>query len=226
MAPRALFVNRADAGRRLGKLLRPRASPDVVVVGLPRGGVPVAYAVAKELNAPLDVIVVRKLGLPSRPEFGVGAIGEGNTRIINADVVRRARITEDELAHVEQAERAELVRRVDRFRGDRLPVSLEGRTVIVVDDGIATGSTARAACQVARARGAAMVILATPVGPDGIENEMRPASDEVVCLATPARFFAISQFYDDFTQTTDAEVVDLLRQAASHSAPIGWGDSA
>jgi putative phosphoribosyl transferase len=214
MAPRALFADRRDAGRQLGEALRSRAGPDVVVVGLPRGGVPVAYAIAQALNAPLDVIVVRKLGLPSRPEFGVGAIGEGGVRIVDADVVRRARMTEDELAVVEQTERAELQRRVQRFRGDRPPLSLDGRTVIVVDDGIATGSTAQAACQVARAQGASTVVLAAPVGPERVQKTMRPAADDVVCLATPAEFSAISQFYDDFTQTSDAEVVELLRLAA------------
>ena len=214
MAPRALFADRRDAGRRLGEALRSRAGPDVVVVGLPRGGVPVAYAIAQALNAPLDVIVVRKLGLPSRPEFGVGAIGEGGVRIVDADVVRRARMTADELAAVEQTERAELQRRVQRFRGDRPPLSLDGRTVIVVDDGIATGSTAQAACQVARAQGASTVVLAAPVGPERVRMTMRPAADDVVCLFTPAEFSAISQFYDDFTQTSDAEVVELLRLAA------------
>ncbi|MCW2571646.1 MAG: phosphoribosyltransferase [Frankiales bacterium] len=222
MAPRALFADRAEAGRRLGEALRSHSGPDVVVVGLPRGGVPVAYAIAQALDAPLDVIVVRKLGLPSQPELGVGAIGEGDVRIVNDDVVRKTGMTEDELVIVEQTERAELLRRVQRFRGGRPPLSLDGRTVIVVDDGIATGSTARAACRVARAQGASAVLLASPVGPERVQKTMRPAADDVVCLSMPAEFSAISQFYDDFTQTSDAEVVELLRLAAAHSATAGW----
>jgi putative phosphoribosyl transferase len=210
MAPRALFADRRDAGRRLGEALRSRAGPDVVVVGLPRGGVPVAYAIAQALNAPLDVIVVRKLGLPSRPEFGVGAIGEGGARIVDADVVRRARMTEDELAAVEQTERAELLRRVQRFRGDRPPLSLDGRTVIVVDDGIATGSTARAACEVARARGAQRVVLAVPVAAAGAVDALRDVADEVVALAVPVRFRSVGQWYVDFRPTTDQEVDEIL----------------
>src|SRR5665213_3424052 len=143
------FTNRVDAGRRLAARLEYLRGEDLVVLGLPRGGVPVALEVAGALDAPLDVIVVRKLGVPFQPELGMGAIGEGGVRVLNAEVVRLAGVSSVELAAVEQRERTELERRARRYRGERLPVLLEGKTVVIVDDGIATGSTARAACQVA-----------------------------------------------------------------------------
>jgi len=159
------FLDRADAGRRLaGKLLHLRGA-DVAVLGLPRGGIPVAYEVARALGAALDVIVVRKIGLPSQPELAMGAIGEDGVRIINRSVVIGERITEHEFMQVEERERAEVERRARRFRGDRPRTPLTGRTAVIVDDGIATGSTARAACEVARAHGAARVVLAVPVAP-------------------------------------------------------------
>ena len=213
-----LFANRVDAGRQLGDRLEHLRGDDVVVVGLPRGGVPVAFQVAQHLGAPLDVIVVRKLGVPFEPELGMGAIGEDGVRIINDEVVRLAQVTVDELAAVEGRERAELERRVRRFRGDRARISLTGRTAIIVDDGIATGSTARAACQVARAHGAARVVLAVPVAPPGWMDRFRDAADELVCLATPAPFSAIGQWYANFSQTTDEEVVDCLVRAAAGTA--------
>ena len=211
------FADRADAGRRLGTALREQTPGDTVVVGLPRGGVPVAFEVAAALGAPLDVIVVRKLGVPFQPELGMGAIGEGGVRIVNEGVVREALVSEEELAEVEHRERAELERRARRFRGDRPAASLAGRTVVVVDDGIATGSTARAACQVARAQGATRVVLAVPVGPPGVREAFGGTADEVVCLDTPSDFFAIGQFYADFAQTTDGQVVDLLDRAAARA---------
>ncbi|GGL07554.1 phosphoribosyltransferase family protein [Planomonospora parontospora] len=220
-----MFFDRHDAGTRLAERLRGHAGgAGTVVVGLPRGGVPVASEVARVLGAPLDVIVVRKLGVPVQPELGFGAIGEGGVRVVNDDVVRAARLTAEEMARVEEAERAELERRARRFRGDRPPVALEGRTVIVVDDGIATGGTARAACRVARAHGASRVVLAVPVGaPEAIES-LRGAADEVVCLLAPDDLFAIGAWYRDFDQTSDAQVVELLRRAASmHAAASGTG---
>ena len=213
-----LFANRVDAGWQLGDRLEHLRGDDVVVVGLPRGGVPVAFQVAQHLGARLDVIVVRKLGVPFEPELGMGAIGEDGVRIINDEVVRLAQVTVDELAAVEGRERAELERRVRRFRGDRARISLTGRTAIIVDDGIATGSTARAACQVARAHGAARVVLAVPVAPPGWMDRFRDAADELVCLATPAPFSAIGQWYANFSQTTDEEVVDCLVRAAARTA--------
>lgn len=210
-----MFVDRRDAGRRLGERLRGlQGMEDAVVLGLPRGGVPVAFQVARALGAPLDVIVVRKLGVPYQPELGFGAIGEGGVRVVNPDVVRLANVTREEMAAVERAERAELERRARRFRGDRKPVDLAGRTVIIVDDGIATGGTARAACQVARAQGAARVVLAVPVGAPETIASLRRDADEVVCLETPDHFYAIGAWYEDFSQTSDEDVVECLRQAA------------
>jgi putative phosphoribosyl transferase len=208
------FVDRTDAGCRLARALLPLKGQAVVVLGLPCGGVPVAAPVARALAAPLDVIVVRKLGVPGRPELALGAIGEGGARTVDGDIVRRARVTTEDLAELERRETAELERRVLRLRGGRSAVPLDGRTVVVVDDGIATGSTARAACQVARARGAAAVVLAMPVAPEGVERRMQPDADRVVCLHTPRTFYSVGQFYDDFSQISDDEVVDLLRRAA------------
>jgi putative phosphoribosyl transferase len=188
---------------------------DVVVLGLPRGGVPVAFEVARKLGAPLDVIVVRKLGVPFQPELGMGAIGEDGVCIVNREVLCGARIGEGELIAVERRERAELERLVHRFRGDRPRVSLVGRVAVLVDDGIATGSTARAACQVARAQGAARVVLAVPVAPSSSIATLADFADEVVCLEAPQYFHAVGEWYDDFSQTSDKRVVDLLELAAA-----------
>ena len=212
-----LFLNRADAGRHLAQRLRHLRGTDVAMLGLPRGGVPVAFEVAEELRAPLDLIVVRKLGVPFQPEYGFGAIGEGGVRVIDEHVTRQTGLTGQEIAAVEARERAELDRRVRQLRGDRPPVPLAGRAVIVVDDGIATGSTARAACWVARMRGASRVVLAVPVGSvEGVASLRRDA-DEVICLHTPARFCAIGEWYDDFSQVPDEDVTALLGEAATSS---------
>jgi putative phosphoribosyl transferase len=207
-----LFADRADAGRRLAERLFHLRDDDVVVLGLPRGGVPVAFEVAQALEAPLDVVVVRKLGVPVQPELGMGAVGEDGVRVVDPDIVRSTRVTPNELAAVEVRERREVERRAHRFRGDRARVPLAGRTVVIVDDGIATGSTAKAACQVARAERAGRVVLAVPVAPQGWAVRLRGAADEAVALSMPAAFHGVGQWYDDFTQTTDDEVVDLLRR--------------
>ena len=218
------FRDRVDAGRRLAALLGHLRGPDVVVVGLPRGGVPVAGEVATALDAPLDVIVVRKLGVPFQPELGMGAIGEDGVRVVNDEVVRLAGINDVELAAVEAAERAELSRRARRFRGGRERIPLLGRVVVVVDDGIATGSTARAACEVARAEGAARVVLAVPVAPRDWTVRLAGAADDFVCVDTPEPFFAVGQFYADFTQTTDDEVTACLSRAATPLTAAAAGD--
>lgn len=213
------FQNRVDAGRRLAQALGAFREQHPVVLGLPRGGVPVAAEVARELGAPLDVIVVRKLGLPGYPELAMGAIGEGGVRVINNDVVRSARVGSESLERVEQHERIELERRARRFRGNRPRVSLAGRTAVIVDDGIATGSTARAACHVARALGAAHVVLAVPVAAPSSIQELRADADAVVCLEAPASFRAVGEWYADFRPTTDDEVVSLLHGSEAATAP-------
>jgi putative phosphoribosyl transferase len=212
-----VFADRAEAGRLLARRLAHLHDRSPVVLGLPRGGVPVAFEVARALHAPLDVIVVRKLGVPYQSELAMGAIGEDGVRVLNEQVLYETRLRPDQVAAVEQRERVELERRADRFRGGRARSPLIGRTAVIVDDGIATGSTARAACQVARAQGANRVVLAVPVAPPETVAQLADDADEVVCLSTPDRFFAVGQFYLDFSQTTDDEVVALLDRAASET---------
>jgi putative phosphoribosyl transferase len=220
-----MFPDRIAAGRALAERLGHLRDSNVVVVGLPRGGVPVAAEVARSLDAPLDVIVVRKLGVPFQPELAMGAIGENGVRVIRDDIVHLAGIGDDELARVEARERDELARRARRFRGTRARVGLDGRVVVVVDDGIATGSTARAACDAARAEGASRIVLAVPVAPPDWTRRLAGAADEFVCVETPEPFYAVGQFYRDFSQTTDDEVIACLRQAlVDESAGAAAGD--
>lgn len=208
-----LFDDRVDAGRQLAQSLEHLRGEDVVVLGLPRGGVPVAFEVAKALRAPLDVLVVRKLGVPFQPELAFGAIGEDGVRVLNDRIVRAAALDVGDMEAVERTQRDELARRAERFRSGRDRISLTGRVAVIVDDGIATGATARAACQVARAHGASRVVLAVPIGPDDIAETFAGYADEVVCVHTPAAFYAVGQGYRTFTQTTDDEVVTLLDRA-------------
>jgi predicted phosphoribosyltransferase/pimeloyl-ACP methyl ester carboxylesterase len=212
------YADRRDAGRRLAAEVGHLRSERPVVVGLPRGGVPVAAEVARVLGAPLDICVIRKLGVPFQPELGMGAIGEGGTRVLNQQILHGAAVTPDQLAKVERSERAELERRAHRYRRGRPAVDVSGRTVIVVDDGVATGSTALAACRIVRARGAAKVVLAVPVAPADWAGRLGPDIDELVCPATPAQFWAIGEFYADFSQTTDSEVLACLDEAAARLA--------
>ncbi|CAL9562312.1 phosphoribosyltransferase [Streptomyces sp. enrichment culture] len=212
------FTDRATAGRRLAGAVEALRPDRPVVLGLPRGGVPVAHEVAAALDAPLDVLVVRKLGVPSRPELGFGAIGEDGVRIVNDAVVRAAGVGEDARTRVERAERGVLEERLRRYRRDRPGVPLRGRTAVLVDDGIATGSTALAACRVARAHGAARVVVAVPVAPPEALERLRREADDVVCLSSPERFGSVGQWYDDFAQTPDEEVAELL---ARHAPPAG-----
>jgi putative phosphoribosyl transferase len=208
----SIFEDRVDAGRQLGRRLAELRGQDIVILGLPRGGVPVAFEVAAALDAPLDVIVVRKLGLPYQPELAMGAIGEGGARVLEERVLAHARVSETELQTVEDHERAVLENRVLRFRKGRTRQDLTGRIAVIVDDGIATGSTTRVACRVARQLGAARVILAVPVAPaDTLGSLTEP--DEVVCLATPHQFSAVGYHYRDFSPTEDDEVVKLLDAA-------------
>ncbi|MGV9667322.1 phosphoribosyltransferase family protein [Nocardia niigatensis] len=212
------FQDRAEAGRRLAERLSTQPDTDVVVLGLPRGGVPVAFEVARRLQAPLDVIVVRKLGLPHQPELAFGALGEDGVRVINNDLVERAGLSGAEMARVEQHERAELNRRVAHFRAGHPRIPLKGRIAMIVDDGVATGATARAACQVARAQGAARVVLAVPVAARDAVLMLQREADEVVCLDQPPFFYAVGQWYRRFDQTTDDEVIELLARAAAQDA--------
>jgi putative phosphoribosyl transferase len=205
------FRDRRDAGERLAARLAPYADESPVVVGLPRGGVVVAAAVAEALGAPLDVIVVRKIGVPSQPELGMGAVGEDGVIVRTEPVIQAVGVSPEQFDAVVVRERAEVERRAERFRGGRPSVSLAGRTVIVVDDGIATGGTARAALDVARAHGARRVVLAVPVAAPDTLRELESIADDVVCLDAPRWFQAVGQHYADFTQTSDADVVDLLR---------------
>jgi putative phosphoribosyl transferase len=209
------FTDRRAAGEELAAHLEHLRGEHPVVVGLPRGGVPVAFEVARALEAPLDVIVVRKLGVPYQPELGMGAIGESGVRVVNDDVVQLAQVRRHEIDAVEARERVELERRALRFRAGRPMLPLAGRTVIVVDDGLATGGTARAAVAVARAHGAGRVVLAVPVAPAPSLPMLQAEADEVVVLEAPHNLSAVGQSYVDFRQTTDEEVVDLLHRAAS-----------
>ena len=212
-----LFDDRVDAGRQLAERLESLRGQDIVVLGLPRGGVPVAFEVAKALRAPLDVLVVRKLGVPFQPELAFGAIGEGGVRVINEAVVAEADLSEEEMAAVEAEQRVELARRAERFRRGRDQLSLAGRTAVIVDDGVATGATAKAACQVARAQGASPVVLAVPIGADDIAARFTGYADEVICLQAPEFFFAVGQGYRNFAPTSDDEVIALLDRARKGS---------
>ncbi|MGH4025907.1 MAG: phosphoribosyltransferase [Pseudonocardiaceae bacterium] len=213
-----MFANRVDAGQQLGRRSEHLKGPDVVVLGLPRGGVPVAAEVAEALDAPLDVILVRKLGVPDQPELAMGALGEDEVQVLVPQTIRRAGVTEQELAAVHERERAELRRRSRRFRADRERLSLTGKTALLVDDGIATGSTARAACQVASALGATHVVVAVPVAPAGWTQQFADCTDELICLVTPRHLVAIGRWYADFSQTTDDEVLSCLERARTGSA--------
>ena len=215
----SLFLDRRDAGRRLAERLEHLRETNPVVIGLPRGGVPVAYEVATALDAPLEVAIVRKLGAPFQPEYAIGAIGEEDVVFLNPDVVGILSLSDQELELVMSRERSELERRQRLYRGDRAPLPVRGRTVILVDDGIATGASASAAARILRRRGAARVVLAVPVGPPGAGERFGEELDELICLEAPEDFFAVGPYYEHFGQTSDEEVVHLLRAAREQRAP-------
>lgn len=213
-----LFTDRRDAGRRLAARLAPLGPEQPVVLGVPPCGVPVAFEVAIALGAPLDVAVVRRLGVPFQPELAMGAVGEGGVTVLDRQVIHITGVSEVDLADVIHRERAELGRYAARYRQVRERVPLEGRTVVVVDDGIDSGSTARATCRVARSAGAARVILAVPVAPAGAVARLRGEVDEIVSLELPADFQGVGQFYANFTHTGEDEVIACLQQAAGRPA--------
>lgn len=220
-----LFRDRVEAGIQLAATLKGSPDGSWVVLGVPRGGVVVAAVVAEALDAALDIVVVRKLGVPYRPELAMGAVGEGGVRVVDRNVVRLAGVTPGELADVERRERVEVESRARRLRGDRPPLSLKGRTAVIVDDGIATGSTITAACRVVRAQGADRIVVAVPVAPDEALARLAEAADEVVCLRTPRPFFSVGQWYRDFAQTSDAEVTALLLHGRSTTPTAAWRTS-
>jgi putative phosphoribosyl transferase len=216
------FRDRTEAGQILAAELTPYTNrPDVLVLALPRGGVPVAYEVARALHAPLDVFLVRKLGVPGREELAMGAIASGGVRVVNEDVVRELEISEDAIAIVAAEERRELARREGAYRGGRPLLDVRGHTVILVDDGLATGSTMRAAIAALRKQRPARIVVAVPVAAPDTCAEFQAEADEVVCAYTPQPFYAVGRWYEDFTQTTDDEVHDLLQRVAEEhtSAP-------
>jgi putative phosphoribosyl transferase len=204
------FVDRRDAGERLAPMLAHLRPRNPIVLGLPRGGVPVAAIVAEALDAPLDVIIVRKLGAPSQPEYAIGAVGEDGVRVLDEVAIGILGVGVDRVASLERAEREELARRGALFRSGRPRLDLSGRTAIIVDDGVATGATAAAACRVARALGAETVVLAVPVAPREWREGLRGEADELIAAETHAPFHAVGMWYSDFRQTTDDEVVAAL----------------
>lgn len=210
------YRDRQHAGAELaGRLVHLKGRDDLVVLALPRGGVPVAYEVARALEAPLDVFVVRKLGLPGHPEFAMGAIASGGVRVLNDEVVRLYRIPEIVIDTVTRDEQIELERRERTYREGRPPIDLRDRVVVLIDDGLATGSTMRAAVQAVRAHQSARVIVAVPVGPPDTCRELADIADAIVCARAPGHFAAVGQWYDDFRQTTDEEVRAVLHESSA-----------
>jgi len=212
------YRDRHDAGDELAsRLMMFKGRNDVVVLALPRGGVPLGHAVAAALDVPLDIVLVRKLGLPNFPELAMGAIASGGVRILNDDVIQWYGITQSTLDAVTQEELAELERRERHYRSGRPPVALEGKIVILIDDGLATGSTMRAAVEAVRAHAPARVVVAVPVGSVDACRDMTAVADEVVCARTPDVFAAVGQWYRDFSQTSDEEVSQLLSDHREHA---------
>jgi len=216
-----MFRDRRDAGVRLGRMLREIVGPNVLVVGLTRGGVPVAHEVAHKLRAPLDVLVVRKLGVPGHEELAMGAVGPGGTRVLNDRVVSLLGISQDIIDSVTAREEAVILARERAYRRDRPPERLRGRHVVVVDDGLATGATMRAAIACLRASGAQQVTVAVPVGAPESCEELRRDADEVVCMTAPEWLHAIGEAYDDFPPVSDDEVRELLDRGGAHAGLPG-----
>lgn len=208
------FRDRADAGRQLGEALRPRYGdrPDVLVLALPRGGVPVAYEVSRILNVSLEIFVVRKLGVPGHEELAMGAIATGGAIVFNDEVVHSLGIPQAAIDRVIERERLELERRERQYRGNRPPLDVKDRTVILVDDGLATGASMHAAAQAVRALGPAAIVIGVPAAAKATCARLQPFVDDIVSVITPEPFYAVSAWYDDFSQTTDEEVYSLVSQ--------------
>jgi predicted phosphoribosyltransferase len=212
--PAMIFLDRREAGRTLGAELASYAGRnDVTVLGLPRGGVPVAFEVALALNAPLDVFLVRKLGVPGHEELAMGAIASGGVRVLNSSVIQQLRISAGDIERAANREERELRRREVAYRGDRPSLDLHGRIAILVDDGLATGSSMRAAVEAVRMLAPARIVVAVPVAPSSTAQEMRRIADDVVVVASPEPFEAVGRFYEEFDQTTDEEVRELLQRS-------------
>ena len=215
------FRNRTEASQVLARRLQQyKNQPDVLILGLPRGGVPVAYEVARELNAPLDVFIVRKLGVPGHEELGMGAIATGGVRTLHEGIIREIGISPQTIEAVSAREQAELERRERLYRGDRPAPTIKGRTVVIVDDGLATGSTMKAAIQAVRQQDPRQVIVAVPTAPSETCEQLKESADHVVCALTPEPFFSVGGSYADFTQITDGEVRDLIASAANISSGV------
>lgn len=215
-----VFRDRRDAGRQLAEALtRYRDKADVLVLALPRGGVPVAYEVAGALKAELDVLVVRKLGVPYQPELAMGAITSGGSAVLNEDMTRLLAISQEQIESVIRREQLELERRERDYRGDREPLRLEGRKVIVIDDGVATGASMLAAVKALRSQKASYIIVAVPVGSDEAVRELEALADECICLSMPPFFYAVGRWYRDFSQVGDEEVRALLASARQWQPP-------
>lgn len=213
------FRDRTDAGRQLADLLTEYGAESPLVLGLPRGGIPVAHEVARELGAPLDVWVVRKVGAPGQPELGLGAVAEGGALFLDREMMRSLGFSETEVMQTAEREAQEVVARIARFRGAHPAPAIEGRTVILVDDGVATGGTVRAAIRALRTRRPREIILAVPVGAVESLDSLRPEVDELVCVH-PAEFMSsVGEFYDDFRQTSDEEVQEVLRRVRREQGP-------
>jgi putative phosphoribosyl transferase len=210
-----LFRDRYQAGRELAAQLMRYAGQDVIVLGLPRGGVPVAFEVAQSLGTPLDVFLVRKLGVPGHEELAMGAIASGGVRVLNDRVVQMLELSDEVIERVTAEERLELDRRDREYRGNQPPLHVRGRTVILVDDGLATGSTMRAAVAAVRRLRPARIVVAVPVGAASTCRKLEDAADETICCQEPEPFYAVGRWYEDFSQTTDDEVRSLLEQANS-----------
>ena len=210
----ALFRDRRDAGRKLArKLVAYAGRSDVIVLALPRGGVPVAYEVALALRAPLDIFIVRKLGLPGHEELAIGAIASGGARVLNDDIIQHLGISEAGIAAIAQRELQELQRRERAYRGERPPLEVEGRTIILIDDGLATGASMRAAVAGLRLQNPAHIVVAVPTAALETCEALEPEVDQMICATTPEPFYGVGRWYEDFSQTTDEEVWRLLQEA-------------